>query len=68
LNNAAHFASVVAAAFSQRRKTLRNALQGIASPELMKRAGIDPALRAERVAPELFAALANILPAASGRV
>jgi 16S rRNA (adenine1518-N6/adenine1519-N6)-dimethyltransferase len=68
VNNAALFASVVAAAFSQRRKTLRNALQGIASPELMAQAGIDASLRAERIAPGLFAALANLLPAPAGPV
>jgi 16S rRNA (adenine1518-N6/adenine1519-N6)-dimethyltransferase len=68
VNNQALFASLVAAAFSQRRKTLRNALQGIASPELMAHAGIDASLRAERIAPGLFAALANLLPASSGPV
>lgn len=55
------FAQVVAAAFSQRRKTLRNALHDLASPAQLEASGIDPSLRAERIAPAQFAALANAL-------
>ncbi|HZF16799.1 MAG TPA: 16S rRNA (adenine(1518)-N(6)/adenine(1519)-N(6))-dimethyltransferase RsmA [Steroidobacteraceae bacterium] len=55
------FARVVAAAFSQRRKKLSNALGAVASVELMTAAGIDPNDRAERIAPAQFAALANRL-------
>jgi 16S rRNA (adenine1518-N6/adenine1519-N6)-dimethyltransferase len=35
--------------FAQRRKTLRNALDGIASDEQMRAAGVDPGARAEAV-------------------
>jgi 16S rRNA (adenine1518-N6/adenine1519-N6)-dimethyltransferase len=59
------FAALVAAAFSQRRKTLRNSIKALASEEQIRRAGIDPTVRAEVVAPEQFAALAN-LPAQDG--
>ena len=36
--------------FAQRRKTLRNALDGVATPEQMQAVGIDPGARAEQVA------------------
>jgi 16S rRNA (adenine1518-N6/adenine1519-N6)-dimethyltransferase len=52
------FANVVAAAFSQRRKTLRNALRPLLSAEQIEAAGIDPGARAETIAPAGFAALA----------
>jgi 16S rRNA (adenine1518-N6/adenine1519-N6)-dimethyltransferase len=52
------YASVVAAAFSQRRKTLRNALKAILSQEEIRAAGIDPGARAEAVPAAGFAALA----------
>jgi 16S rRNA (adenine1518-N6/adenine1519-N6)-dimethyltransferase len=54
------FASVVAAAFSQRRKTLRNALKPLVSAETIRAAGIDPGARAETVSPAEFAALAAL--------
>jgi 16S rRNA (adenine1518-N6/adenine1519-N6)-dimethyltransferase len=53
-----HFASVVAAAFSQRRKTLRNSLKPLLDTEDIVAAGIDPGLRAEVLSPAEFAALA----------
>lgn len=59
------FARVVSAAFSQRRKTLRNALGGLLSAEQIVAAGIDPGLRAEVLSPASFAALAQQIPAAS---
>lgn len=40
---------IVRAAFSQRRKTLRNALDGVLSVDELKAAGIDPGLRAEQL-------------------
>lgn len=43
------FASLVAAAFSKRRKTLRNALQGYLDAEGIVAAGLDPASRPEQV-------------------
>jgi 16S rRNA (adenine1518-N6/adenine1519-N6)-dimethyltransferase len=50
---------VVRAAFGQRRKTLSNALRGIADADEMAAAGIDPRARAEQIAPHLFVALAQ---------
>jgi 16S rRNA (adenine1518-N6/adenine1519-N6)-dimethyltransferase len=58
------FARIVAAAFGQRRKTLRNALRGIADDALMRDADIDPALRGETLRVADFARLANRLSAA----
>jgi 16S rRNA (adenine1518-N6/adenine1519-N6)-dimethyltransferase len=52
------YARVVATAFSQRRKTLRNALKAILSQEEIRAAGIDPGARAETVPAAGFAALA----------
>jgi 16S rRNA (adenine1518-N6/adenine1519-N6)-dimethyltransferase len=52
------FAAVVAAAFGQRRKTLRNALAGVVGPAGFEAAGIDPGRRAETLAPAEFAKLA----------
>ncbi len=55
------FARVVAAAFSKRRKTLRNALGGVLTVEQIQAAGIDPGTRAETLAPAQFGALAREL-------
>jgi 16S rRNA (adenine1518-N6/adenine1519-N6)-dimethyltransferase len=52
---------IVRAAFGQRRKTLSNALSGVASVDDLRAAGIDPGARAERVAPAAFVALAQRL-------
>ncbi len=61
---APQFAQVVTAAFSQRRKTLRNALRGLLEPADIEACGIDPSVRAETLAPELFNRLAlRIVPA-----
>jgi 16S rRNA (adenine1518-N6/adenine1519-N6)-dimethyltransferase len=57
----AAYARVVAAAFSKRRKTLRNALAGLLTPAQIVAAGIDPGVRAETLAPERFGALAREL-------
>ena len=51
------FARVVAAAFSQRRKTLRNALAPLCDAELLERAGIDPGARGETLSVDAFARL-----------
>ena len=51
--------SIVKAAFSQRRKVLRNTLKGLVTPEAMERLGIDSGRRAETLTLEEFAALAN---------
>jgi 16S rRNA (adenine1518-N6/adenine1519-N6)-dimethyltransferase len=52
------FARVVAAAFSQRRKMLRNSLAGIVAPAAIAAAGVDPAARPETLAPAQFASIA----------
>jgi 16S rRNA (adenine1518-N6/adenine1519-N6)-dimethyltransferase len=54
------YSHVVAAAFSQRRKTLRNALKPLLDSELIAAAGIDPGARAETISPARYAALANL--------
>jgi len=54
------FPRVVALAFSQRRKTLRNALRELLDEAGIEAAGVDPGARAETVAPEGFGALARI--------
>jgi 16S rRNA (adenine1518-N6/adenine1519-N6)-dimethyltransferase len=59
------FAKVVMAAFTQRRKTLRNALSTLMTGMQIEAAGIDPSLRAEVLPPESFAALAAQLPCRS---
>ena len=59
--DAAAYARVVAAAFSKRRKTLRNALAGLLTPDQIMAAGIDPGARGETLAPERFGALARQL-------
>jgi 16S rRNA (adenine1518-N6/adenine1519-N6)-dimethyltransferase len=56
--DAAAYARVVAAAFSQRRKQLRNALSGLLDVAAIRAAGVDPAARAETLSPAQFAALA----------
>lgn len=55
--------SVVRHAFSQRRKTLRNALKSIATGADFDAAGIDAAARAETVAADGFVRLANAVAA-----
>jgi len=59
----AAFARTVAAAFAQRRKTLRNALSTLASADDIVRAGIDPSLRGEALSVADFVRLANALAA-----
>ena len=54
-----HYAAVVAAAFAQRRKTLRNALSQILTADEISVCGIDPKARPEILAPEAFNTLAQ---------
>ena len=54
------FAHVVRAAFGQRRKTLRNALQGVADTTI-EAAGLRADARAEQVEVAGFVRLANLL-------
>jgi 16S rRNA (adenine1518-N6/adenine1519-N6)-dimethyltransferase len=63
LHDAALFARVVKAAFAQRRKTLRNALDGVCDAEALHHVGISPGARAETVAVDDYVALANHLAA-----
>ena len=53
------FADVVRAAFGQRRKTLRNALDGVVDSATMQAAGVRPQARAEQLAVADFIRLAN---------
>lgn len=53
------FDRVVAAAFGQRRKTLRNTLKPFLDAEAIAACDVDPAERAERLAAADFARLAN---------
>lgn len=56
-----HFEQLVKSGFSQRRKTLRNNLKGIASDEQLQSLGIDPSIRSERLTVGEFVALSNLL-------
>lgn len=52
-------ARIVAAAFGQRRKTLRNSLSKLVDAQLLIATGIDPTLRAENLDVASYARLAN---------
>jgi 16S rRNA (adenine1518-N6/adenine1519-N6)-dimethyltransferase len=67
LGDADAYARVVAAAFSQRRKTLRNSLRPLLTPAQMAAAGVDATARPETLAPAQFAALACQLAPQPGR-
>ena len=54
------FPRVVAAAFAHRRKTLRNALRGLATAQQIESCGVDPSARPETVSPERFNAIAAL--------
>jgi len=56
----ARFAAVVAAAFGQRRKTLRNALAGWLDPDGFTAAAVAPAARAETLDADAFVRLARV--------
>ena len=61
LGDEALFGCLVAAAFGQRRKTLRNALKRWASEEQLERARILPSARGETLSVEDFVRLTNTL-------
>ncbi len=61
-----HYAALVAAAFTQRRKTLRNALSAFLSREQISACGIDPGARPETLSPLEFNTLAQALDRARG--
>lgn len=56
------YAKVVAAAFSQRRKTLRNGLRALLDAAAIEACGIDPGARPETLTPQEFGRLASALP------
>lgn len=58
--NKQHFAQVVAQAFNQRRKTLRNSLKGIIDAETFAAAEVEPSERPENVSVAQFAKLARL--------
>jgi 16S rRNA (adenine1518-N6/adenine1519-N6)-dimethyltransferase len=60
IDDPALFDRLVTQAFSQRRKTLGNALRGLLDADGIRSAGIDPMLRPERLSAAEFAALANL--------
>lgn len=55
------FGEVVTKAFGQRRKTLRNALKGCVSEDVLKALGIDPGARGEELPMPAFVAIANAI-------
>jgi 16S rRNA (adenine1518-N6/adenine1519-N6)-dimethyltransferase len=57
------FAEIVAAAFGQRRKTLRNAHKSFADESQLEQAGIAPGARGETLSVAEFVRLANSLAA-----
>ena len=54
------FSSVVANAFGQRRKTLRNALSVLMDAAAIQKAGVDPTARAETLDLDAFVRLAHV--------
>jgi 16S rRNA (adenine1518-N6/adenine1519-N6)-dimethyltransferase len=63
IENVALFEAIVRDAFSQRRKTLRNALSKQCTGEQLQAVDIKPELRAEQLAVEKYIQLANALNA-----
>jgi 16S rRNA (adenine1518-N6/adenine1519-N6)-dimethyltransferase len=61
VQNVARLSRLVATAFSQRRKTVRNALRQVADEALLESVGIDPTLRPEAIAIAEYVRLANTL-------
>ena len=59
------FGSVVARAFAQRRKTLRNTLKGVISADDFAGLGIDPGARAQELAVADFVRIADAVAAAA---
>jgi 16S rRNA (adenine1518-N6/adenine1519-N6)-dimethyltransferase len=54
-----HFAAVVSAAFSHRRKTIRNCLRNLVTPEQITACGVDLTARPETLSPASFNRLAQ---------
>lgn len=57
------FEDIVRAAFSQRRKTIRNGLKQYLSGDEIEKTGVNPGLRAETIDITAFAALSNAVTA-----
>ena len=66
ITDQAAFDRVVAVAFSQRRKTLANALKTLMNADAIRAADIDPSLRAEMLPPEAFARLTTVYLSGNG--
>ena len=64
ITDPALFARVVAAAFGQRRKTMRNALSALCDDAALRRIGIDPGVRGETLPVGELVRLANALATA----
>jgi 16S rRNA (adenine1518-N6/adenine1519-N6)-dimethyltransferase len=63
LRERAAFEAVVAAAFGQRRKTLRNAVQRLIDAERLQSIGIDPGVRGDTLSVAQCAAIAKAIAA-----
>ncbi len=61
IDNEAFLSTLVATAFMQRRKTLRNSLKKLAAPADLEAVGIDPGHRPEQVSIARYIALGNHL-------
>ena len=61
MRHADTFERIVRQAFSQRRKTIANALRGLADKEQIAAAGIDPATRAEQIDVQAYLRLSDHL-------
>lgn len=59
ITNRQHYEKLVRAAFSQRRKTLRNTLKGLLDGNAIRSIDIDPQLRPETLSIAQFVALSN---------
>ena len=66
IDDAGMFAKLVSHAFSQRRKTLRNAIRLFLDESDIRDVGLDPSLRPEALSPADFACLANRASAMKG--
>ncbi len=64
--DAAALARVVTAAFTKRRKQLRNALAGVVDEDRLRALGIDPRLRPENLGVQQYVAIANALDSSAG--
>ncbi len=64
--DAATLGRVVTAAFTKRRKQLRNALAGVVDEDGLRALGIDPRLRPENLGVQQYVAIANAVASAAG--